>query len=78
MKLKMMTLEGSTVIDTNAVTQFSPDHFHGGDYTKVETVNADGTFTEALVKHDFYQITQALANAWAMEEQAKNRVGKCT
>jgi len=68
MKLKMMTLDGATIIETNAVTQFSPDHSHGGNYTKIETVNADGTFAEAVVKHDFYQVTQALARAWALDE----------
>lgn len=70
MKLKMFTLDGSVIIETNAVTQFSPDQVHGGNYTKIETVNADGTFSEAVVKHDFYQVTQALATAWSMDEKA--------
>jgi len=70
MKLKMFTLDGSVIIDTNAVTQFSPDAEHGGIFTKVETINAQGETSAIIVKHDFYQVSQALANAWSMEEKA--------
>lgn len=70
MKLKMFTLDGSVIIDTNTVTQFSPDAAHGGNFTKLETLNSSGETAEVIVKHDFYQVTQALANAWAMEEKA--------
>ncbi|WP_033749703.1 hypothetical protein [Pantoea sp. NGS-ED-1003] len=70
MKLKMFTLDGSVIIDTNTVTQFSPDAEHGGNFTKVETLNDSGETSEFIVKHDFYQVTQALANAWSMEEKA--------
>lgn len=68
MKLKMFTLDGSVIIDTNTVTQFSPDAEHGSNYTKVETLNAQGETSEIIVKHDFYQVSQALANAWAIDE----------
>jgi len=68
MKLKMFTLDGSLIIDTNTVTQFSPDAEHGGNFTKVQTLNASGETSEVIVKHDFYQETQALANAWAIDE----------
>ncbi|ERK18585.1 hypothetical protein L579_1909 [Pantoea sp. AS-PWVM4] len=71
-KLKMFTLDGPTIIETNAVTQFSPDSARGGNYTRIETVDADGSFSEVVVKHDFHQVTQALANAWSMEEKAVN------
>jgi len=70
MKLKMFTLDGSVIIDTNAVTQFSPNADHGGNFTKVETLNAQGEASAVIVKHDFYQVTQALANAWSMDEKA--------
>lgn len=70
MKLKMFTLDGSVIIDTNTITQFSPDAKHGGNFTKIETLNDQGKAVEVVVKHDFYQVTQALANAWAMEEKA--------
>ncbi|MFJ5159480.1 hypothetical protein ACIP6T_09905 [Pantoea sp. NPDC088449] len=74
MKLKMFTLNGETVIETNAVTQFSADFANGGNFTKIETVGTDGTLSEVVVKHDFYQVTQALANAWALEEKAVRHV----
>jgi len=70
MKLKMFTLDGSVIIDTNAVTQFSPAAGHDGNFTKVETLNAQGETSAFIVKHDFYQVSQALANAWSMEEKA--------
>jgi hypothetical protein len=70
MKLRMFTLDGDTIIETNSVTNFCPDHHHGGNCTKIETLNADGTRSDVVVKHDFYQVTQALANAWSMGEQA--------
>lgn len=70
MKLKMFTLDGSVIIDTNTITQFSPDSEHGGNFTKVETLNAQGEPSEVIVKHDFYQVTQVLANAWTMDEKA--------
>jgi len=68
MKLKMFTLDGSVIIDTNSITQFSPDVEHGGNFTKIETLNAQGKAAEVVVKHDFYQVSQALANAWAIDE----------
>lgn len=68
MKLKMFTLDGSVIIDTNAVTQFSPNADHGGNFIKVETLNAQGETSAVIVKHDFYQVTQALARAWAIDE----------
>lgn len=68
MKLKMFTLDGSVIIDTNDVTQFSPSAEHGGNFTKVETLNVQGETSAVIVKHDFYQVTQALANAWAIDE----------
>lgn len=70
MKLKMFTLDGSVIIDTNAVTQFSPNAEHGGNFTKVETLNAQGETSAVIVKHDFYQVTKALATAWSMDEKA--------
>lgn len=70
MKLKMFTLDGSVIIDTNAVTQFSPNAEHGGNFTKVETLNGQGETSAVIVKHDFYQVTQALATAWSMDEKA--------
>jgi len=70
MKLKMFTLDGATIIETNAVTQFSPDSANGGNYTKIETLGDDGAISSVVVKHDFHQVTQALANAWSMEEKA--------
>lgn len=70
MKLKMFTLDGSVIIDTKEVTQFSPNAEHGGNFTKIETLNAQGERSEVVVKHDFYQVSQAFATAWAMGEQA--------
>lgn len=76
MKLKMFTLDGPVIIDTNAVTQFSPSGEHGGSFTKLETMNDQGEKSAVIVKHDFYQVAQALANVWAMEEKAARCAGE--
>lgn len=36
MKLKMQTISGPVIIDSNEVTQFYPDHESGGELTAVE------------------------------------------
>lgn len=42
MKLKMQTISGPVIIDSNEVTQFYPDHESGGELTAVEYFTDEG------------------------------------
>lgn len=63
MKLKMQTISGPVIIDSNEVTQFYPDHESGGELTAVEYLTDGGRCT-TRVRHSFYQVAEALASAW--------------
>ncbi len=67
MKLKMMTSEGPAIIETDSISQFYSDFSSGGRFTKLDLIGDDGVISKITVKHDFYQVTQALAKVWEME-----------
>ena len=69
MKLKMYTPVGSVIVDSNQVTQFYSDFESGGELTTIETISATGEKLSVKVKHSFYQVTSALANAWRLDEK---------
>lgn len=69
MNLKMYTPDGSVIVDCNLVTQFYPDFESGGEFTTIETISATGEKLSVKVKHPFYQVSSALANAWSVDEK---------
>ena len=71
MKLKMQTISGPVIIDSNEVTQFYPDHESGGELTAVEYL-ADGGRITARVRPSFYQLGPALAGAWRADDASKS------
>ena len=75
MKLKMQTISGPVIIDSHEVTQFYPDHESGGELTAVEYFTDEGRCT-TRVRHSFYQVAEALASAWHVDDASKrNRRG---
>lgn len=69
MRLKMNTADGHVIVESNLVTQFYPDASSGNEMTTIETVVPDGDRVSVQVKHSFYQVTQALATAWSVDEK---------
>lgn len=69
MKLKMYTLAGPVIVETNLVSQFYPDHSSGGELTTIETISATGEILKLMVKHSFHDVTNALATAWSIDEK---------
>ncbi|MCF6685997.1 hypothetical protein [Raoultella ornithinolytica] len=68
MRLKMYTLSGSVIVETNDVTQFYPDAKSGGELTTIEIISSVGEHAKVQVKHGFNQVAGALATAWKMDE----------
>ncbi len=69
MKLKLDTYGEPVVIETSSVTNFSPCSHKGGNDTYIEFLLENGERDSVIVKHDFYQVTSALSQLWAMDEK---------
>lgn len=68
MKLRMDTLDGAVIVESDLVTQFYPDFESGGELTTIEMVLANGDTFSVKVKHSFLQVTSALATGWSIDE----------
>lgn len=69
MKLKLETYGEPVTIETSSVTNFAPCADKGGNDTYIEFILENGERDSVIVKHDFYQVTAALSQLWAIDEK---------